>query len=157
MLWIDGTTPTHVLLDHLGPEPLTDAFDGAHLYVASRNRAVSVKEFIMNGQVVVGVGNIYASESLFRAGIDPRLSAGRVSRARYQRLASAIKSTLAAAIEAGGSSLRDYVQADGARGYFQNETRVYDREGLDCRVCGGAIKGLRQGQRSTFFCPRCQH
>lgn len=157
MLWINGTETKHPLLDALGPEPLTDAFDGKHLYSASRGRTVSVKEFIMNGHIVVGVGNIYASEALFRAGINPQTAAGRISHLRYQRLADAIKATLAAAIDAGGSSLKDYFRADGTSGYFQNETRVYDREGQACVVCGSSIKSLRQGQRSTFFCPRCQH
>lgn len=156
MLWIGGVTPRHALLDKLGPEPLTDEFSGRTLFTASRGRSVSVKEFIMNGHVVVGVGNIYASESLFHAGIDPRVAAGRISLARYQRLAQAIKQTLAAAIAAGGSSLRDYVQTDGTLGYFQNQTRVYDRADCACMECGHTIKSLTQGQRSTYFCPRCQ-
>lgn len=156
MLWIAGDTPSHPLLDALGPEPLSDAFDGDHLYAASRGRAVSVKEFIMNAHVVVGVGNIYASESLFRAGIHPALAAGKVSRSRYQRLADAIRETLEKALAAGGSSLRDYVKANGELGYFQVDASVYDREGMPCRVCGTSIRAIRQGQRSTYYCAQCQ-
>ncbi len=156
MLWIAGSAPRHALLDLLGPEPLSDDFDGAHLSTAAQGRSVSVKEFIMNSQVVVGVGNIYASESLFRAGIHPARAAGKVSRARYVRLAEAIKHTLQKAIDAGGSSLRNYVQASGELGYFQVNAFVYDRAGLPCRVCKAPIRTLRQGQRSTYYCPQCQ-
>jgi formamidopyrimidine-DNA glycosylase len=156
MLWINGSTPSHPLLDSLGPEPLGANFDGAHLYQVSRGRSVSVKEFIMNAAVVVGVGNIYASESLFLAGIRPTHAAGRISRQRYDRLADAIRTVLGNAIAAGGSSLRDYVKANGEPGYFQLETRVYDRKGAPCKVCGSAIRHLRQGQRSSFFCAECQ-
>ena len=156
MLWIAGATPAHALLDALGPEPLSDEFHGAHLEAAARGRSVSIKEFIMNGQVVVGVGNIYASEALFRAGISPRRAAGRVSLSRLVRLADAIKYTLQKAINAGGSSLRNYVQANGELGYFQLNASVYDREGLPCRICTTAIRTFRQGQRSTYYCPRCQ-
>lgn len=156
MLWIAGRDAVHPLLDSLGPEPLSDAFDGAHLFARSRGRRVSVKEFIMNGQVVVGVGNIYASESLFLSGIHPSRAAGRLSRSRYERLAAAIKKTLANAIAAGGSSLRNYVQADGEPGYFQLNTFVYDGEGKPCRVCNTPIRGMRHGQRSTYYCPACQ-
>ena len=117
---------------------------------------MSIKEFIMNGQVVVGVGNIYASESLFRAAIHPNRAAGKVSLARMMRLADAIKTTLDAAIRAGGSSLRDYVQTNGELGYFQVNAFVYDREGLPCRVCNSPIRAMRHGQRSTYFCPQCQ-
>jgi formamidopyrimidine-DNA glycosylase len=156
LLWLPGREPSHPLIDSLGPEPLSNEFDGDHLHAASRGRTVSVKEFLMNGHIVVGVGNIYASESLFRAGINPRLAAGRVSRDRYRALAEAVRDTLAKAIRAGGSSLRDYVQADGELGYFQVNAMVYDREGLPCRVCKTPVRAVRQGQRSTFYCPRCQ-
>ena len=156
MLWIAGAIPRHALLDKLGPEPLSEGFDGAHLRAAAKGRTVSIKEFIMNGQVVVGVGNIYASESLFRAGIHPNRAAGKVSLTRMLRLAEAIKTTLDAAIRAGGSSLRDYVQANGELGYFQVNAFVYDRDGLPCRVCNSPIRAMRQGQRSTYFCPQCQ-
>lgn len=110
----------------------------------------------MNGHVVVGVGNIYASESLFLAGIHPRTIAGKISLPRYEKLAAAIKETLTNAIRAGGSSLRDYVQTSGEPGYFQLKAFVYDREGLPCRVCSTPIRAIRQGQRSTYFCPSCQ-
>ena len=156
MLWIAGAVPRHALLDKLGPEPLSEGFDGAHLQSTAKGRTVSIKEFIMNGQVVVGVGNIYASESLFRAGIHPNRAAGKVSLTRMLRLAEAIKATLDAAIRAGGSSLRDYVQANGELGYFQVNAFVYDREGLPCRVCNSPVRAMRQGQRSTYFCPQCQ-
>jgi formamidopyrimidine-DNA glycosylase len=156
MLWIKGHEARHPLLDILGPEPLTDAFDGGHLFAASRGRTLSVKEFIMNSHIVVGVGNIYASESLFRAGIHPTRRAGAVSLTRYQRLADAIKTTLDAAIKAGGSSLRDYVQTDGELGYFQVDAFVYGRTGRPCRVCASPIRQFTQGSRSTFYCVRCQ-
>jgi formamidopyrimidine-DNA glycosylase len=156
MLWIAGAEPLHALLDALGPEPLADEFGGAHLHATAKGRRVSIKEFIMNSQVVVGVGNIYASESLFRAGIHPARAAGTVSHTRMLRLADAIKYTLKKALQAGGSSLRNYVQASGEMGDFQVRACVYDRAGLPCRVCGTSVASLRQGQRSTYFCPRCQ-
>ncbi|HEX4857445.1 MAG TPA: bifunctional DNA-formamidopyrimidine glycosylase/DNA-(apurinic or apyrimidinic site) lyase [Usitatibacteraceae bacterium] len=156
ILWIPGMSRAHPLLDSLGPEPLGEEFSAEHLYRESRGRTLAVKPFIMDAKVVVGVGNIYASEALFHAGIHPATAAGRISRARYARLAEAIRRTLASAIAAGGSSLRNYVHADGAPGYFQLATHCYDREGEPCRVCNAPIRTLRQGQRSTFFCPRCQ-
>ncbi len=156
MLWLSGDKPAHPLLDILGPEPLTEDFSGEYLFKASRGRSVSVKEFLMNGHIVVGVGNIYASESLFRAGIHPARPAGSVSRQRYERLVDAVKITLGNAIRAGGSSLRDYVQVSGELGYFQVNAFVYDREGEPCRTCGQAIRAMRQGQRSTFYCAHCQ-
>jgi formamidopyrimidine-DNA glycosylase len=144
----------------LGVEPLSDAFDVDRgdrlLHASSRGRSVSIKQFLLGGQAVVGVGNIYASESLFRARIHPRAIAGRISLTRYTALAEAIRTTLAAAIAKGGSSLRDFVGADGSAGYFQQEYFVYDRENLPCRVCATPIRMIRQGQRSTFYCPRCQ-
>lgn len=156
MLWIAGAEPAHPLLDHLGPEPLSDDFGGAYLHAAANGRSLSIKEFIMTSQVVVGVGNIYASEALFHACIHPKRLAGKVSRARFDRLADSIKTTLQKAIHAGGSSLRDYVAANGELGYFQVNAFVYDREGLPCRACNGLIRAIRQGQRSTYFCPQCQ-
>ncbi|MEI6736888.1 MAG: bifunctional DNA-formamidopyrimidine glycosylase/DNA-(apurinic or apyrimidinic site) lyase [Pseudomonadota bacterium] len=156
MLWIAGAIPSHPLLDTLGPEPLGDHFDGAHLFNASRERTVSIKEFIMNAHIVVGVGNIYASEALFAAGIRPTTPAGRVSHRRYDLLATAIQRTLARAIDAGGSSLRDYVKVNGEPGHFQLSANVYDCATKPCRVCGTLIKTIRQGQRSTYFCPHCQ-
>ncbi len=156
MLWISGQDPAHPLLDPLGPEPLSPEFNAAYLYRSSRGRSVSVKEFIMNGHIVVGVGNIYASEALFASGVHPTRTAGKTSLARYEKIVDAIKQTLVKAIRAGGSSLRNYVQADGEPGYFQLNALVYDREGQPCRVCRAPIQALRQGQRSTYFCPRCQ-
>jgi formamidopyrimidine-DNA glycosylase len=156
MLWIPGEVISHTLLDSLGPEPLAPEFNAAQLAGDARGRSVSIKEFIMNSRVVVGVGNIYASESLFVAGIHPKREAGRISLARFERLVDAVKQTLAKAIQAGGSSLRDYVQANGELGYFQVNAFVYDREGQPCRRCKTPIRAIRQGQRSTFFCPACQ-
>lgn len=147
---------SHWLLRDLGPEPLGDAFDGDHLWRLSRGRRVSVKPFIMNASIVVGVGNIYASESLFRAGIHPRRAAGRISRARYARLADAIRDVLARAIEAGGTTLRDFYGFNGQAGYFQLELDVYGREGQDCPRCGRAIRQEVLGQRATYFCVDCQ-
>jgi formamidopyrimidine-DNA glycosylase len=156
MLWIPGETPTHPLLDSLGPEPLSEDFSGKHLFALSRGRRVSVKEFIMNANVVVGVGNIYASESLFQAGIRPTTMAGRITGARYDRLAEAIRAVLKKAIDAGGSSLRDYVKANGELGYFQVDAFVYGRAGEPCRNCANAIREIRQGNRATYFCAHCQ-
>jgi len=147
---------SHPLLAHLGPEPLSGDFDGKHLYAATRGRKVAIKNLIMDSQVVVGVGNIYASESLFAACIRPGRAAGRLSRAECEKLAAAIKATLQSAVKAGGSSLRDYVATDGELGYFQLHTKVYDRAGLPCKVCGASIKKLTSGQRSTYYCPVCQ-
>ena len=147
---------THPLLSHLGPEPLTADFDGDSLYAASRGRKSAIKHLIMDSKVVVGVGNIYASESLFHAGIRPGRAAGRLSRSDCNALAQAIKSVLQSAVNAGGSSLRDYVSSSGELGYFQLRTMVYDREGLACKVCGQTIKKQVTGQRSSFYCPHCQ-
>ncbi|HEY8084349.1 MAG TPA: bifunctional DNA-formamidopyrimidine glycosylase/DNA-(apurinic or apyrimidinic site) lyase [Methylophilaceae bacterium] len=146
----------HPLLTSLGIEPLEDAFNGDYLYEHIRNRSAAIKIVIMDGHLVVGVGNIYASEALFRAGIDPKTPANKVSRARCEKLAQEIKATLAAAIEAGGSSLRSFFGVDGSPGYFQQEYFVYGRTGQPCKVCATPIKLLKQGQRSTFYCPTCQ-
>jgi formamidopyrimidine-DNA glycosylase len=155
LLWqAPGTT--HELLADLGPEPLTDVFDGALLWRRSRGRKAAVKLFLMDNAIVVGVGNIYASEALFAAGIDPRRAAGSLSRARYDRLAGEVKRILAWAIERGGTTLRDFINPDGAPGYFFRELFVYGREGEPCKVCGTPIKQAVIGQRSTFWCPRCQ-
>jgi len=147
---------THPLLAGLGPEPLTEAFDGDLLWHLSRGRSAAVKLFLMDNAVVVGVGNIYASEALFRAGIDPRRPAGKVSRERYARLAGEVKRLLAWAIERGGTTLRDFLNPDGAPGYFFRELMVYGRAGEPCKVCGTSIRQATLGQRSTFWCPRCQ-
>ncbi|HSG97524.1 MAG TPA: bifunctional DNA-formamidopyrimidine glycosylase/DNA-(apurinic or apyrimidinic site) lyase [Woeseiaceae bacterium] len=146
----------HPLLEKLGPEPLGHAFDGDYLWKVSRGRRVSVKQFIMNAQVVVGVGNIYASESLFLAGINPKRAAGRIARHRYDRLAETIKDVLARAIKAGGTTLRDFYGGDGEPGYFKQELEVYGREGEHCRTCNTIIRAIVQGQRSTYYCKTCQ-
>lgn len=147
----------HPLLAKLGPEPLTGDFDGDTLWLASRGRRSAVKLLLMDNAVVVGVGNIYASEALFAAGIDPRRTVAAVSRARYARLAAEVKRILAWAIERGGTTLRDFLNPDGAPGYFFRELNVYGRAGEACRVCNTPIHQVVQGQRSTFWCPHCQH
>jgi formamidopyrimidine-DNA glycosylase len=157
VLWCEGDVGQHVLLQSLGPEPLEDAFSGELLYAKTRTRPAPVKNVIMDSTVVVGVGNIYASEALFRAGINPRTPANRISKVRYQQLSEEIKTTLQDALKAGGSSLRDFFGADGNPGYFQQQYFVYGRTGQPCRKCGAAIKCIRLGQRSTFYCPNCQH
>jgi formamidopyrimidine-DNA glycosylase len=156
VLWSRGDASRHPLLARLGIEPLGEQFSGEFLHRITRGREVGIKQLLMNANVVVGIGNIYANESLFRAGIRPRARAGRLSRARCGRLVNAVRETLLAAIAAGGSSLRDFVHSDGASGYFQQQYYVYDRAALPCRVCGSAIRVVRQGQRSTFYCPSCQ-
>ncbi len=155
VLWTENVK-RHPLLAHLGPEPLTPEFDAAYLHAQCQRRSASIKQVIMDAQVVVGVGNIYASESLFHAGICPTTAGRRLSRPACARLVAAIKQVLAAAIAAGGSSLRDYVASDGELGYFQLQTRVYDREGRPCKVCATPIRRIVQGQRASFYCPRCQ-
>jgi len=156
VLWESGDIARHPLLAGLGAEPLEDSFSGGVLHAATRGRSVAVKLALMNASIVVGVGNIYANESLFHARINPRTPAGRLSLARYEILAAAIKATLQQALAAGGSSLRDFVHSDGTSGYFQQQYCVYGRAGLPCRNCGTPIRTLRQGQRSTFYCPACQ-
>jgi formamidopyrimidine-DNA glycosylase len=156
VLWQPAGDVLHPLLSELGPEPLTDDFDGDHLFELARGRQAAVKTFLMDGHVVVGVGNIYANEALFAAGIRPDRAAGRVSRARYQRLAAEVKRILARSIRQGGTTLRDFVGGDGKPGYFQQQLAVYGRGGEDCRSCGELLKEVRLGQRSTVFCVRCQ-
>lgn len=156
ILWTRGDAQRHALLKDLGPEPLEDGFDGDYLFARSRGRKLAVKLFIMDSHVVVGVGNIYASEALFMAAIRPGKAAGRVSRAEYAALAKAIKKVLAASIEAGGTTLRDFMREDGEPGYFLQRLRVYDREGKPCYRCGAPIKQTVTGQRSTYYCPSCQ-
>lgn len=157
MVWIDGDPASHPLLSPLGIEPLSEAFSAPWLFAATRKRKAAIKTLLMDSHRIVGVGNIYASESLFRAGIDPRASAGKIALKRYERLTPAIKETLSLAIAAGGSSLRDFVRSDGSSGYFQLQALVYGREGEPCRACGQPIRMIRQGQRATFYCPHCQH
>lgn len=155
LLWQPAGT-THALLRDLGPEPLSDAFDGAYLHALSRGRKASVKTFLMDQAVVVGVGNIYAAESLFRAGIAPGRAAGRVSRAQYDGLARAVREILAHAIRRGGTTLRDFISPDGVPGYFEQELFVYGREGEPCKVCGQPLRGRRLGNRATAWCRTCQ-
>jgi formamidopyrimidine-DNA glycosylase len=146
----------HPLLAGLGPEPLGDDFDGDRLWERSRGRSAAVKTFLMDQAIVVGVGNIYASEALFGAGIHPKRAAGSVSRARYARLADEVKRVLTHAITRGGTTLRDFLDPDGVPGYFEQELFVYGRDGKACKVCGTEIQVVTLGQRSTFYCPQCQ-
>ncbi|MBI5006130.1 MAG: bifunctional DNA-formamidopyrimidine glycosylase/DNA-(apurinic or apyrimidinic site) lyase [Nitrosomonadales bacterium] len=156
VLWHEGDVCAHPLLAALGPEPLEEGFDGDYLYEATRRRKAAIKPVLMDNHVVVGVGNIYANEALFRAGIRPQLAAGKLSRTRCTLLSATVKEVLDAAIRKGGSSLRDYVDSDGRPGYFQQDYFVYGRSSEPCRRCGTAIRQLRQGQRTSFWCPHCQ-
>src|SRR4051812_16838010 len=156
VLWTQTAVDAHPLIANLGIEPLSRALDSARLYALTRAHRTAIKLFLMDGRRVVGVGNIYASESLFRARIDPRKAARKLTTDQSAKLAKAIKITLRAAIRAGGSTLRDFVGADGAAGYFQQRYWVYDRAGKKCRRCRTPIRQITQGQRSTYFCPTCQ-
>ena len=155
LLWADSERARR-LIDNLGPEPLSDAFCGEWMYLQSKRRKVAVKSFIMTNSVVVGVGNIYASESLFLAGIHPSRPANRISRARYNNLAIQVKKVLSCAIEAGGTTLRDFVNGQGEPGYFQQTLTVYGRAGDPCKRCCHAIGNRMISGRNSFFCPRCQ-
>ncbi|MFT5578803.1 MAG: formamidopyrimidine-DNA glycosylase, partial [Paraglaciecola psychrophila] len=146
----------HSLLAALGPEPLTDAFDGERLYRRSRGRKAPVKTFIMDNKIVVGVGNIYANEALFAARVRPGRAAGQISLARYERLAGEIKEVLTRAIAQGGTTLKDFVGGDGKPGYFKQQLKVYGRAGLGCVACQRPLTEVRLGQRSTVFCKHCQ-
>jgi formamidopyrimidine-DNA glycosylase len=152
----EGELEEHMLLRGLGVEPLGDTFSGELLWRETRKRSAPIKQVLLAGDIVVGVGNIYACESLFRAGINPKTPASRISRARYDRLAEAIKDILAAAIVQGGSTLRDFIAVNGQSGYFQQTYFVYDRAGVPCRNCGAPVRQIKQGQRSTFYCVQCQ-
>ena len=152
----DGELGQHVLLRGLGVEPLEDGFSGALLHRATRKRSAPIKQVLLAGDIVVGVGNIYACESLFRAGINPKTAASKISRARYDKLAEAIKAILADAIVLGGSTLRDFIAVNGQSGYFQDTYFVYDRAGVPCRNCSAPVRQIKQGQRSTFYCATCQ-
>ena len=161
VLWHTGDPASHPLLASLGPEPLEEGhagnnFDARYLHQATRGRSVSIKQCIMNHHIVVGVGNIYANEALFRAGIKPQLAAGKLSLPRCAKLVEEIRATLAEAIKLGGSSLRDFVNTSGEAGYFQQHYWVYGRRGEPCRRCGSPIKQIIQGQRSSFYCSSCQ-
>jgi formamidopyrimidine-DNA glycosylase len=156
VLWTAGDAGAHPLLAHLGIEPLSRDLTPARLHALTRGSRIALKNFLMDGRRVVGVGNIYASESLFRAGISPRMAAKRLTVEQSRKLVAAIKATLHAAIRAGGSSLRDFVGAGGDAGYAQQRHYVYDRAGKKCRRCRTPIRKLQQGQRSTYYCPICQ-
>ena len=156
VLWHGGDAAEHPLLAALGPEPLDRNFNGAYLYQATRKRKAAVKLVVMDSHLVVGVGNIYANEALFRAGIRPQLAANKLTQPRYAKLAQSIQETLRAAIKLGGSTLRDFTNSSGEPGYFQQHYFVYGRTGEPCRKCGTAIRQIRQGQRSSFYCPQCQ-
>jgi formamidopyrimidine-DNA glycosylase len=155
-LWQAGDPLEHPLLAGLGPEPLGDAFTAAQLIRAVKGRSTPIKQAIMDAKLVVGVGNIYACEALFAAGIDPRKPAGKVSRPKLGRLVEAIRTVLQRSIEQGGTTLRDFLREDGSPGYFRQQLQVYDRTGLPCHTCATPIQRIVLGQRSTFFCPRCQ-
>jgi formamidopyrimidine-DNA glycosylase len=156
VLWIDNKDNNHVLLNSLGPEPLEDGFNAKYLYTALSNKTLAIKNAIMDGHVVVGVGNIYASESLFRARILPETSANKLTLKQCEKLVTEIKNTLNDALSAGGSSLRDFFGVDGNIGYFQQEYFVYGRTNEPCKICAKPIKCIRLGQRSTFYCEKCQ-
>jgi formamidopyrimidine-DNA glycosylase len=156
LLWTTHPSEEHPLLRDLGPEPLDGEFSGDYLFTLARGRKVAVKHFIMNSHVVVGIGNIYANEALFLAGIHPRRAAGRIGRDRYDRLAAAIRRVLNESITAGGTTLRDFINGVGEPGYFAIQLRVYGRGGEPCPGCARPINEYRQGQRSTFYCPACQ-
>jgi len=156
VLWTKKPILEHKLLCKLGPEPLSSEFTNDYIYEKSRKRKVNIKQFIMNGHIVVGVGNIYASEALFLAGIHPRKAAGSISLPRYEKLVKSIKQVLTAAIKQGGTTLKDFTQSDGKPGYFQQQLNVYGRAGEACAVCGKTISRCVLGQRTTYYCTHCQ-
>lgn len=156
VLWTEKPVEQHKLLKSLGPEPLSDGFDAEYLYIMSRKRKCAIKSLIMNSSIVVGVGNIYANEALFRSGINPKRKAGSISKLRCQQLVSSIKVILKAAIKQGGTTLRDFSREDGKPGYFAQELYVYGKAGETCQQCGGIIKQVTQQQRSSFYCSWCQ-
>ena len=156
VLWLGENPDKHPLLSKLGPEPLSDAFNGEHLFTLSRTRKLTVKQFIMDQSIVTGVGNIYASEALFGSRIRPMTAAGKISRARYNRLSAVIKEVLSQAITQGGTTLRDFVGSDGKPGYFKQHLHVYGRAGLACTQCRRPLKELKLASRSTVYCSHCQ-
>ena len=156
MLWLPPPADAHPLLARLGLEPFDPACDAAYLWRLTRNRTAAIKLALMDNHLVVGIGNIYASEALFRAGIRPTAPAKRISKPRLARLVGEVRATLADAIAKGGTTLRDYVDSGGEPGYFQLDHLVYARKGLPCRVCGAVIRQIRQGGRATYYCPQCQ-
>jgi len=156
VLWTTQCPMQHPLLSHLGPEPLSPEFGGDYLHLRARGRRSAIKTFIMDSEVVPGVGNIYANEALFLAGIDPRRAAGRIAASRHHRLVSCIREVLESAIRQGGTTLRDFVGGDGKPGYFRQSLKVYGRGSQPCVNCGTALRELRLSQRSTVYCPQCQ-
>ncbi|MEE4379204.1 MAG: bifunctional DNA-formamidopyrimidine glycosylase/DNA-(apurinic or apyrimidinic site) lyase [Candidatus Competibacteraceae bacterium] len=156
LLWTTDALDQHPLLSHLGPEPLADNFTADYLYRAARNRKIAIKPYIMDGRIVVGVGNIYANEALFLAGIHPQRAAGRLSKKHYGALVKSIREVLQEAIAQGGTTLRDFTSGDGEPGYFKQRLRVYGRDRQSCRQCGEPIQVSRLGQRATYYCNRCQ-
>ena len=156
VLWQSGDVLQHPLLSTLGPEPLSPEFNTDYLLASCQKRKTSIKQHIMNSHIVVGVGNIYANEALFLAGIHPKRLASRISKSRIEMLVAAIKQVLSSAIQHGGTTLRDFIREDGQPGYFKQQLNVYDRAGESCPLCGAAISLIRLGQRSTFYCPKCQ-
>jgi len=157
MLWAEGDPFSHPRLRELGPEPLSGTFDGSYLHRVARCRRVPIKSLLMDGKVVVGVGNIYATEALFRAGIHPQRASQRVSRQRLERLADEVKTVLNSAIKRGGTTLRDFLNESGRPGYFAQELLVYGRAGQPCKHCGALLKTRQIGQRASAYCPSCQH
>lgn len=156
VLWTDQEISLHPLFIKLGPEPLTDAFNSNYLVEKSKLRKKAIKQHIMDNHIVVGVGNIYACEALFMSGIHPQREAGRISKARLTKLSETIRQVLQKSIDQGGTTLKDFIQSDGQPGYFKQQLNVYDREGKPCRTCETSIKRVVLGQRSTFYCPKCQ-
>jgi len=156
ILWTNKNPAKHRLISHLGPEPLEDEFNAEYLHAKSINRSVPIKTFIMNSYIVVGIGNIYASEALFLSGINPKCKVNRISITRYKKLVGSIKTILAQAINKGGTTLRNFVNSDGLPGYFANELKVYNCAGKPCSKCNNEIKVIKQNQRSTFYCTFCQ-
>lgn len=156
IIWHPGAPETHPLLSHLGPEPLEQSFNGTILYQTGRKHKISIKSFLLNSRMVAGIGNIYANEALFHASINPNRCTNKIHKQEYIALASAIRSVLLLAIEAGGSSIKDFVNACGVSGYFQQTYQVYGRTNQPCHLCQTLIEKIRQGQRSSYFCPTCQ-
>jgi formamidopyrimidine-DNA glycosylase len=156
LLWTTDEPLLHPLLSHLGPEPLDSSFSGKYLWEKSRKRKVPVKSFLMDSKIVVGVGNIYATEALFAAGILPKTAAGKISLLQYEKLVKELKKVLKAAIQQGGTSLKDFVNSEGKKGYFSVKLKVYGRGGKECVTCGTKLKDSRLGQRGTVYCPHCQ-
>jgi formamidopyrimidine-DNA glycosylase len=156
VLWTDTNPLLHPLLKNLGPEPLTKSFNSNYLYQNSRDRSAAIKLFIMDAKIVVGVGNIYANEALFQAGIHPKKAAKKIHKESYEKLTQTIKHVLKAAIKQGGTTLRNFITSDGQPGYFKQHLQVYDRGGLPCLQCQTKLREIRLGQRATVYCPKCQ-